>query len=100
MLPGASGAAYGTTAVPADEAALKVRTHVRFADEWDDKYDAKTDERKSAQPERKFFDDADDDGDPGDDDADMQQRGGESGDEFWVVTRTGRLRWHTTARLI
>ena len=81
MLSGAAGAACGTTAVPPDKDAPKVRTRVHFEDEWDGEYDAETDEHASAQPERVFFDDEDDDGDPGDDD-DMQQRDGESSDEY------------------
>ena len=45
-------------------------------------YDAKTDESESDQAEYVFFDDEDDDGDPGGDDDDMQQRDGESGNEY------------------
>ena len=78
----ATCAAYGTTAVPPDEAAPKVRTYVRFADEWDGEYNAETDESESAQPDRVFSDDEDDDGDPGDDDDIIQQRDGESSDEY------------------
>ena len=58
------------------------RQRVRFADEWDDEYDAETVESESDQAEYVSFDDEDDDGDPGGGDGDMQQRDGESGDEY------------------
>ena len=83
MFSGAAGTtAHGTAAEPPDPAGLKVRTHVRFADEFDGKYDAETDGDESAQAERVFFDDEDDDDDPGDGDDDMQKQVGKSTDDY------------------
>ena len=80
MFPGVAGTAHDTTAEPPDSAGPKVRTHVRFADEFDDEYEAETDGSESAQAERVFFDDEDGDDDPGGGDGDMQQQVGESSD--------------------
>ena len=81
MLASAPGTAQGTVEGPLTMAAA-ARKQVRFADEWEDEYDAETDESESEQADRVFFGNEDDDGDPGDGDIDMQQRDGESGDAY------------------
>ena len=67
VLPPASGTAQGTVEGPATWAAMTRR--VRFADEheWDDEYDASTDDERDDSG-YVFFGDEDDDGLAGDDD--------------------------------
>ena len=81
ILRTAPGTLQGTVEASLTMAAA-ARKYVHLADEWDDEYDAETDESDGTQAERVFFDDADDDDDPGDGDGDMKQRDGESSDEY------------------
>ena len=81
MLSAAPGTAQGTVEGPLTMAAA-ARKHAHFAGKWGEVYDAETDASEGAQPERVFFDDKNDDVDPGDDDGDIQQRDGESSDEY------------------
>ena len=81
-LSSAPGTAQGTVKGPLTWAVTSRR--VRFADEaeWDDEYDADTDESVRYQSEYVLFDDEDDDGDTGVDDDDTKQQDGESSDDY------------------
>ena len=80
MLPPAPGTAQGTAEGPPTWAAMARR--VRFADEheWDDEYDASTDDERDDSG-YVLFGDEDDDGLAGDDN-NTSQHGDESSDEY------------------
>ena len=82
LVPSAPGTTQGTVEGPLTWAATTRR--VRFADEaeWDDEYDADTDESERDRSEYVLFDDEDDDGDPIVDDGDTAQQDGESSDDY------------------